>query len=57
LLEVAADLRAKSWLALEVLGSLSVIGGLAFWMSKHYWHLQAYEWAISEWGKLWYGDR
>lgn len=55
LLEVAADVKAKSWLALEVLGSLGVLGGLAFWMSKHYWHLQAYEWVIGEWSRFWYG--
>lgn len=38
LLQVAADLKAKSWLALEIIGSLGAIGGLAFLLSRHYWH-------------------
>ncbi|KAJ9155098.1 p-loop containing nucleoside triphosphate hydrolase [Pleurostoma richardsiae] len=57
LLEVAADLKAKGWVALEVVGSLGVLGGLALWMAKHYWHIQAYEWVIGEWYKFWYGER
>jgi len=57
LLEVAADLKARSWLALEVLGGLGVIGGLAFWMTRQYGHSQAYEWVVNEWGKFWYGER
>ena len=57
LLEVAADLKSRSWVALEVLGSLGVLGGLAFWMAKHYWHFQAYEYVVGEWYKFWYGDR
>ncbi|KAL1868659.1 hypothetical protein VTK73DRAFT_3575 [Phialemonium thermophilum] len=57
LLEVAAEIRHKGLVALEVLGSLSVLGGLALWLSKHYWYLQPYEWAVSEWDKFWYGGR
>lgn len=57
LLEVAADLRHKGLVALEVLGSLSVLGGLALWISRHYWHFQPYEWVVSEWDKFWSGGR
>lgn len=57
LLEVAADLRRKGLVALEVLGSLSVIGGLALWISRHYWHFQPYEWVAAEWDKFWSGGR
>ncbi|KAK3939364.1 hypothetical protein QBC46DRAFT_364863 [Diplogelasinospora grovesii] len=46
LLEVAADLRHKGLIALEVLGSLGVLGGLALWVTRHYLHLQAYGWAV-----------
>jgi len=53
LLEVTAKLKARGWLAVEVLGGLGVLGGLAFWLSKHY----AYEWAINEWSKFWNGER
>ncbi len=57
LLEVAADLRRKGLLALELLGSLGVLGGLALWASKHYWHFQAYEWVLGEWERFWTGGR
>lgn len=57
LLEVAAELRHKGLVALEVLGSLSVLGGLALWLSRHYWHFQPYEWAATEWDKFWSGGR
>lgn len=57
LLEVAADLRHKGLVALEVLGSLSVLGGLALWISRHYWHFQPYEWVAGEWDKFWSGGR
>jgi hypothetical protein len=57
LLEVAADLRRKGWVALELLGSLGVLGGLALWLSKHYYHIQAFEWVVAEWTRFWYGER
>ncbi|KAK4222210.1 Septin-1 [Podospora fimiseda] len=58
LLEVAADLRHKGLIALEVLGSLSVLGGLAIWMSRNYvWHCQAAGWVVGEWEKVWCGAR
>lgn len=57
LLEVVADVRHKGLVALEVLGSLSVLGGLALWISKHYWHFQPYGWVVGEWDKFWYGGR
>lgn len=50
LLQVSANLKAKGWVALEILGGLGVLGGL-------YWHFQAYDWAIAEWSRFWYGDR
>jgi len=56
LLEVAADLKTKSWLALEVLGSLGVIGGLAFWVTRQYGYSQSYEWVANEWSKFWNGE-
>jgi hypothetical protein len=56
LLEVAANLRRKGLVALELLGSLSVVGGLVLWASRHHWHSQ-YDWVISEWERFWYGSR
>ncbi|KAK4143645.1 uncharacterized protein C8A04DRAFT_28637 [Dichotomopilus funicola] len=41
LLEVADELRHKGLIALEVLGSLSVLGGLALWVTKHYLYVQS----------------
>ncbi|CAK7228069.1 hypothetical protein SBRCBS47491_006779 [Sporothrix bragantina] len=57
LLEVTAGLRARGVLVLEVLGSLSVLGGMALWMVRHNYHLQVYEWVAGEWTKLWNGER
>ncbi|KAK3357153.1 Septin-domain-containing protein [Lasiosphaeria hispida] len=51
LLEVAADLRYKGLVALEVLGSLGVLGGLVVWVSKHYLQVQAYEFWERVWGR------
>ncbi|CAK7231316.1 hypothetical protein SCUCBS95973_007871 [Sporothrix curviconia] len=57
LLEVTAGLRARGVLVLEVLGSISVLGGMALWMVRHNFHLQVYEWVAGEWTKLWNGER
>ncbi|KAI1820992.1 hypothetical protein F4861DRAFT_520834 [Xylaria intraflava] len=53
LLQVAADLKAKGWIALEVLGSLGVVG-LAFWISRHAW--QAEGASLDEWARVWGPD-
>lgn len=47
LLEVAADLKAKGWMAVEVLSSLGIIG-FAFWITRHGWPTKAME-LIDEW--------
>jgi hypothetical protein len=52
LLEVANELRYKGLIALEVLGSLGVLGGLALWVTRHYLHGQG-----GEWERFWYGAR
>ena len=61
LLEVADELRRKGLVALEVLGSLGVLGGLALWVTRHYLHLQQplqpYGWVVGEWERFWYGLR
>lgn len=57
LLEVAAHVRRKGLFVLELLGSLGVLGGIALWVSKHYWHWQAYEWMLGEWDRFWHGAR
>ncbi|TLD33924.1 hypothetical protein PspLS_00432 [Pyricularia sp. CBS 133598] len=38
LLEMMADIKARSWVVLEVLGSVGVFGGLALWVTGRYWH-------------------
>lgn len=49
LLQVAADLKAKGWYALEVLGGLGLIGGMAFLLARQQWRAEpvhiGYEWA------------
>ncbi|KAL7626577.1 hypothetical protein AAE478_003349 [Parahypoxylon ruwenzoriense] len=52
LLQVAADLKAKGWVALEVVGSLSVIGGFTLWLSRQQWHMDAIQLA-DEWARHW----
>ncbi|KAI3337629.1 hypothetical protein HD806DRAFT_477225 [Xylariaceae sp. AK1471] len=55
LLQVTADLKARGWVALEVLGSLGVVG-LAFWISRHAWPTEAAE-LIDEWTRFWGVER
>lgn len=43
LLQVAADLKAKGWVALEVVGTLGV-AGLLVWISQHTWPVEPVEW-------------
>ncbi|KAK4032222.1 hypothetical protein C8A01DRAFT_50937 [Parachaetomium inaequale] len=59
LLEVADELRLRGLVALEVLGSIGVLGGLALWVTRHYLHLQppSYGWLAGEWERFWYGAR
>ncbi|ERS99885.1 hypothetical protein HMPREF1624_03252 [Sporothrix schenckii ATCC 58251] len=57
LLQVTAGLRARGMLVLEVLGGLSVLGGMALWMARHNYHLQVYDWVMGEWSRLWNGER
>ncbi|KAM7219843.1 hypothetical protein V8F06_004698 [Rhypophila decipiens] len=52
LLQVAADLRYKSIVALEVLGSLGVLGGLALWISRQLFQFQGVERVAGEWERF-----
>lgn len=57
LLEVATRLKAHGWIALEVLGSMGVLGGVAFWASRNGWHAQTFGWALDTWSALWNTER
>ncbi|KAL8349639.1 hypothetical protein RB598_005151 [Gaeumannomyces tritici] len=46
LIELVAEFRAKGWVALEVLGSIGVLGGLALWATGRYWHAYYYDWIV-----------
>ncbi|KAK3340127.1 Septin-domain-containing protein [Neurospora tetraspora] len=52
LMEIADELMYKSLIALEVLGSLGVLGGLAIWMGRTM-QLQPLEWFVGEWNRVW----
>ncbi|KAL2259175.1 hypothetical protein VTK26DRAFT_7240 [Humicola hyalothermophila] len=54
LLEVADELRHKGLVALEVIGSLGVLGGLALWVTRQY---LPGGWVAGEWERFWYGGR
>ncbi|XXG96470.1 polynucleotide adenylyltransferase [Hypoxylon texense] len=52
LLQVAADLKTTGWVALEVIGGLGIIGGLALLLSRH--HPQADPVQLAdEWARCW----
>lgn len=52
LLQAAADLKAKSWLALEVLGSLGILGGIAYWLARQRWQTDTIQTA-DDWARMW----
>lgn len=52
LMEIADELMFKSLIALEVLGSLGVLGGLAIWVGRNM-QLQPLEWFVGEWNRVW----
>ncbi len=54
LLQVVADLKTSGWVALELFGSIGVLGGLAFWLSRHHhqWHVEPVMLG-DEWTRLW----
>lgn len=52
LLQVSADLKASSWAALELLGSLGLLGGLAFWLSRQHWHSDPVL-LVDDWVRVW----
>jgi hypothetical protein len=49
LLGIAAEIRAKGWVAFEVLGSIGVLGSLALWATGRYWHAHYYDWVLQQW--------
>lgn len=57
LLEVVAKFKRRGRIALEFLGSVGVLGGLAFWAHRHHWHGRVYEWVVEEWALFWGLDR
>lgn len=57
LLEVAGKVKANGWVALEVLGGMGILGGVAMWVSKSGWHVQAATWAVESWSAFWSTDR
>ncbi|RYP78300.1 hypothetical protein DL770_006899 [Monosporascus sp. CRB-9-2] len=53
LLQVVAELKVGSWIALEVVGSLGILGGFAVWLSRRQqWQFDSVMLA-DEWAKLW----
>jgi hypothetical protein len=44
LLQIAVDLKWTGWIALEVLGGLSLLSGLTIWVSRHDWQNQLSNW-------------
>lgn len=58
LLEVASRMKSNGWIALEVLGGVGILGGVAIWASKtHGWHIQIAGWAVESWSAFWNGER
>lgn len=57
LVEVTANMKARSWDAVQLLGSLGLLGGLAFWATRQGWCVQAIGWAVESWAALWHNER
>lgn len=57
LLDVAARLKANSWVALEILGGMGIVGGIGIWISRNGWHIHALGWAIETRAAFWNGER
>ncbi|KAK0653843.1 hypothetical protein QBC41DRAFT_351593 [Cercophora samala] len=55
LLEVAAELRRKGLVVLEVLGSIGVLGGVVVWVVDRWVNVQAVGWVVGEWERFWMG--
>ncbi|KIX02684.1 uncharacterized protein Z518_08626 [Rhinocladiella mackenziei CBS 650.93] len=45
------NMRTRGWIALQIVGSFGVVGGLAFWLAKT-WGLTA---TINDWAQGWHG--
>lgn len=52
LLQVMVDLKTKGWMALELVGGLGLIGGLAIVLARQHWHLEPVQFA-DEWARMW----
>lgn len=52
LLQLAADLKAKSWFAFEVLGSIGILGGVAYWLLRQRWPTDSVQ-AADDWARMW----
>ncbi|CAN8096518.1 unnamed protein product [Discula destructiva] len=57
LVQVAANMKARSWEAARMLSGVGVIGGLVFCAARQGWCLQAMEWAAETWAALWHSER
>lgn len=57
LVEVTANMKAKSWDAIQLLGSLGLLGGLAFLATRQGWCAQAIGWAVESWAAMWHNQR
>ncbi|KAI1344314.1 hypothetical protein F5Y15DRAFT_366177 [Xylariaceae sp. FL0016] len=54
LVQVAADLKCRGRFALEFLGTLGVIGGMAFWICRHTWRVEPLS-VVDEWPRFFHG--
>ena len=52
LLQVYADMKFRGWIALELLGSLGVLGGVAILLSRHKWQAEPVVF-VDDWAKIW----
>ena len=52
LLQVYADMKFRGWIALELLGSLGVLGGVAILLSRHKWQAEPIVF-VDDWAKIW----
>lgn len=57
LVEVAANMRARSWKGVQVLGGVGFLGGFVLFAAKQGWFAQAIGWTAETWAAFWHIER
>lgn len=56
LVQVSANMRARSWEAVQMLGGVGILSGLIFMAAKQGWCAQVIGWTADTWAEFWYNE-